>query len=292
MTKNLNDPKKFWKVVKLKTDFVSANELPSFLSKDGAKLTEESKMLRFFNEHFISAGCLFDSLSAGKSGTKLSAGSEIPFGGECLAHCSFKFSSLSIGEVLSELKSLDRNKAAGPDHLEPFFLKLAADHVAEPLTHIFNLSLKSAKIPKVWKSAFVLLLLKGGDPTEVNNYRPISKRCIVAKILEKLISIQLKDFLEANNILCNFQSGFRKKLSTITAALQVLNDFLQALNLKKYCAALFIDLSKAFDTVDSELLIKILEQYALGRALDWFAIIYHIVLRMSNCQEPLLLSWA
>lgn len=58
MTKNLNDPKKFWKVVKLKTDFVSANELPSFLSKEGAKLTEESKMLRFFNEHFISAGLL------------------------------------------------------------------------------------------------------------------------------------------------------------------------------------------------------------------------------------------
>jgi len=84
--------------------------------------------------------------------------------------------------------------------LDPIFLKLAANHIPEPLTHIFNLSLSTNILPKHWKSAFFFSLLKGGDPSDVNNYRPISKLCIVAKILEKIISEQLKDFLDSNSI--------------------------------------------------------------------------------------------
>lgn len=156
--------------------------------------------------------------------------------------------SVSVSEVHNALKKLDRSKAAGPDQIEPFFLKLAADFIAEPLSQIFNLSLISKNIPKIWKSAFVTPLLKGGEPTNVNNYRPISKLCILAKLFERIISDQLKEFLESNNILSPLQSGFRKQHSTITATLKVLNDLIEAMDSKKYCVALFIDLSKAFDT--------------------------------------------
>ncbi len=86
-------------------------------------------------------------------------------------------------------------------------------------------------------------------PTQLNNYRPISKLSVLAKVLETFVNNQLKDFLSVNNILSDFQSGFRKQHSTTTAALKVLNDFTESVDNKKYCAALFIDLSKAFDTI-------------------------------------------
>lgn len=89
----------------------------------------------------------------------------------------FNFTCLDVIEVHRALKRLDPNKSAGPDKLDPCFLKLAADFIAEPLTHIFNLTLPNNETPNIWKSAYVLPLLKGGDPSVVNNYRPISKLC-------------------------------------------------------------------------------------------------------------------
>ena len=109
---------------------------------------------------------------------------------------------------------------------------------------MFNLSLSTSKLPKVWISTFVHPLLKGGKPSFVNNYRPISKSCFLAKVFEKLICDQLKEFLESNNILNPFQSGFRKQHSTATAALKVFNDVFEALDSKKFYVALFIDLSR------------------------------------------------
>jgi len=104
--------------------------------------------------------------------------------------------------------------------LEPYFLKLAADFIALPLAYLFNLSLETNEIPLIWKSAFVLPLLKGGDPTLLNNYRPISKLCVLNKVLESLVNFQLKEFLSTNNILSDFQSSFRKKTQHYNSCLK------------------------------------------------------------------------
>ena len=188
-------------------------------------------MLNYLNEHFISAGSLFESLNPDQTKLVFHNEEETINSQNDL---SFNFSPVSASEVQSALRGLDLRKAAGPDGLDPFFLKLAADFIADPLSYIFNLSLTTNKLPKVWKSAFVLPLLKGGKPSEVNNYRPISKLCILAKVFERLVSDQLKEFLDFNNILSPFQSGFRKRHSTVTAALMVLNDFIHALDCTFY----------------------------------------------------------
>lgn len=225
------------------------NDLPSSLITQSGTLSDKSAILNCFNDHFISAGSLFESLNPeltniGLASVNTSLTSRAVSGP---ITCPFEFMSVSVSEVHNALKKLDTSKAAGPDQIVPFLLKLAADFIAEPLSQIFNLSLISKNIPKISKSAFVTPLLKGGEPTNVNNYRPISKLCILAKLFERIISDQLKEFLESNNIL-SLQSGFRKQHSTITAALKVLNDLIEAMDSKKYCVALFIDLSKAFDT--------------------------------------------
>ena len=93
------------------------------------------------------------------------------------------------------------------------------------------------------------------------------------KILETLVCDQLIEFLFTNFILSMYQSGFRKKHSTITAAMKVLNDITEALDKKQHCISLFIDLSKAFDTVDHAILWKILSSVGLSEhAVAWFAI--------------------
>ncbi|KAG5856640.1 hypothetical protein ANANG_G00010060 [Anguilla anguilla] len=125
--------------------------------------------------------------------------------------------------------------------------------MVEPLGHSFNLSLFMNSISKLSKEAYILPLLKGGNPTDLGNYCPISKLSVVTKIIESLINAQLEDFFQANCILGVAQSDFSSGHST-SAALQVLNDIVQALDNKKQCAALFIDLSKAFDTANHAIL--------------------------------------
>ena len=153
----------------------------------------------------------------------------------------FDLTPFDVAEVHRALQQLDLSESAGPDNLEPFFLRSAADFIAEPLCHIFNSTLSENKIPRIWKSAYVHPLLKCGDPSVVNNYRPISKLCVLSKVLEKLVSEQLKCFLDAHGLLSQYQSGFCKQHSTITATVKVVNDIKKALDSWTYCVALFID---------------------------------------------------
>jgi hypothetical protein len=98
-------------------------------------------------------------------------------------------------------------------------------------------------------------LHKGGDPSQLDNYHPISKLSAVAKVLENLVNSQFKDFLYNNSVLSQCQSCFRAKHSTITAVSKVVGDILHAQDKKNHCVSLFIDLSKAFYTVGHSLLL-------------------------------------
>jgi len=101
-----------------------------------------------------------------------------------------------------------------------------------------------------------------------NNYRPISKLPALAKVLESLVSEQVKEYLNAQSILSKHQSGFRKKHSTTTAALKVINDIVKALDDKKHCVSLFIDLSKAFD--HSILVQRLISIGISHHSVGWF----------------------
>ena len=128
--------------------------------------------------------------------------------------------------------------------------------MAPILTRLFNRSLEASTFPSIWKCGKVTALFKGGDHTDCNKYRPITVLPTISKILERAVHQQLYEFLSANELLTPNQFGFRSKLSTITALAHFTDHILQSLDNGGFTAAVFLDLSKAFDTVDHVLLVQ------------------------------------
>ena len=132
------------------------------------------------------------------------------------------------------------------------------------------MSLLTGVYPDLLKIAKVILIHKGGSTQDINNYRPISLLSIFDKIIEKLIHKRLYNFLELQNILYSNQFGFRKNNSTTNALIQITEMIKESIDNGKYGCGIFIDLRKAFDTVNHEILLMKLEHGIRNNMLDWF----------------------
>ena len=165
--------------------------------------------------------------------------------------------------MLNELKSLRVNKGEGLDNIPPRLLKAAAGIIAPSLTYIFNLSLSKGVFPQDFKVAKVTPLFKSGSRDQVGNYRPISVLPIAAKVFEKEVYKQLYKYLTDNNLLHPSQHGFRKKRSTQTALIKVVDNWLTNIDKGQVTAVVFLDLAKAFDTVKHNILVRKLETLGL-----------------------------
>ena len=263
-----SNPAKFWKLVNSTTKNNNITTMPTLIKDGQNEISGDAEVCSAFNNHFITAGHLFDNTHPDGSTTNLIVNRPT-----LVDHVSpqFTLKLLTSEEVGKALSTIDPKKATGEDGLDPYLLQLSAQLISEPIAHIFNRTILSGIIPKVWKVAHVVPLHKGGDKTDVNNYTPISKLSCLSKILESLICEQLKEFLSTHSLLSPSQSGFRANHSTVSAASLVLNDIVSAVDNKKQCAALFIDLSKAFDTVNHSLLLRRLQNIGCdSNSLKWF----------------------
>ncbi len=189
---------------------------------------------------------------------------------------SFFFRKILPIDVFYVINELKENSSAGPDGLEAKFVKFAAHVLMYPLADLLNMFISTCAISPIWKCARVTPLFKGGDPLDVNNYRPISIICTIGKIFEKLIFNQLYQYINLCNILSPTQSGFRPNFSTTTALLKFTNDMFSSFYKGLLTGAIFIDLSKAFDLVDHYLLLDKLYSIGLSQnALLWFNAYLH-----------------
>lgn len=174
-------------------------------------------------------------------------------------------------EILNILKSLNSNKGAGADAIRPKDIKLNAEQLTPVITTLINTSLNECTLPKLLKTSLVRPIFKSGNKTDYNNYRPISILPVVEKVIEEIMVRRLNDFLKKYNVINKNQYGFQKGKNINKLLGHFSNHINKCLDRNTHCLALFIDFSKAFDTLSHTNLINILERNGIrGQCLKWF----------------------
>ena len=168
--------------------------------------------------------------------------------------------------MLKQLKQINISKSSAVNKIATKILKYIFIHQYIRLTRLFNCCIQQSIFPDLWKIAFVTPLKKEGFVNNVSDLRPISILPLPAKILEKLLHSQLLNHFEINELLVDNQGGFRPGYSTNTVIAKFIDDVYISFNEHKINQSIFIDFSKAFDTIDHSILIKKIEKYLIDRS--------------------------
>ena len=175
-------------------------------------------------------------------------------------------------EIIDTINCNITNKASGPNSIPNSILHLIKDFIAEPLADIINLSFSTGVyIDKLKISKIIPIFKDKGNKGLKENFRPISLLSNFNKIFEKLMHKRVYGYLEEQGLIYEHQFGFRKHHSTSHALIDLTEDIRHALDNNKFSCGVFIDLQKAFDTVDHDILLAKLEHYGIrGIANSWF----------------------
>ena len=184
---------------------------------------------------------------------------------------SFFINPTNPEEVLCEIIKLKNNKSIGSSSIPLKFLKLFKTTISEPISLIANISFSTGTFPSTLKTAIVIPIYKKDDHTVCNNYLPITLLSNISKIIEKLVHKRLTRFLNKNAILYEKQFGFRNNHSTTHALLEITEKIKQACDAGQFACGVFLDLQKAFDTVNHTILLRKLTHYGIRCVANkWF----------------------
>lgn len=255
----IKNTKLFWTFMKVKKG--GKGLYPANMSNGVTETCDGFEICNLFAEQFSQSFRFNNIDSVGDESTKI------------LEHIhnyglSISAPSIPFEKVLKALKSVDREKGAGPDGIPPLFVASCASALATPLYAIFNKSLKTGIFPNVWKAAMVVPIHKSDKNTLVQNYTPISILSTLAKIFECLVCPLLQNHLK--HFFTDNQHGFIGSRSTSTNLVTFTETLVNAVDKNKQIDAIYTDFSKAFDSVPHEILVSKLRAYGFtGNFLEW-----------------------
>ena len=240
------------------------NDSPTIISLKGQTVTDPQTIANTFNSFFCSVAAEVQS--------------EVPFSYKTFSEYlpppnqeSFFISPCTKEEIIEIILGFKQKKLAGPNSIPTKILRLLTDDISEHFSIIFNTSLATGIFPEKLKVAKVIPIHKKDSKLECSNYRPISLLSNIDKIFEKLMHNRLMKFLTEQKILYLKQFGFRKNFSTAHPIINLIDNIENAFGQNKFACRVFIDLKKAFDKVDHEILLKKLWHYRIrGIANDCF----------------------
>jgi len=183
--------------------------------------------------------------------------------------CSMFVRPSTLSEIVNVMSNL-KDSSAGSDRLKPKVIREVRHEIAKPVLHLVNLSLSKGIFPDLLKEAVVTPIYKKGAKDLMSNYRPVSILKVFAKIIEKVMYSRLSDYVNAANILYDRQFGFRSGHSTEMAVAEITSTIYRELNERRCVMAINMDLSKAFDTINHEILLQKLDKCGIGGlAYSW-----------------------
>lgn len=260
-----SDLKATWKIInELLNNKRKHSKLPTVFQENGTPIENPIDISDKFNKFFVNVGP-----NLAKSFDKNSKDFYKHLKGDYTQ--SMILNDTSEEEILTIIRNMKPKYSSGIDEVSPKLLKHISNTVSSPLCHIFNLTFRTGIIPSDLKASLVTPIYKTDDETQFTNYRPISVLTSFAKVLEKVMYQRLISYITKKNILYEKQYGFRNKHSTILAMIDLVDKITKAIEEGTYTVGVFLDLSKAFDTVNHKILLAKLSYYGIrGICHDWF----------------------
>ena len=255
------DPKKMWRNLNSVLGRVkSSDAIPPLTHSDGGSV-EPNKVAEVFNDFFANTAANLKDPSPNCPQTV----EHSPCG-------SMKLEPPTSDEVISIIKQMKANTAPGHDGISVATVKKLCPKLVPLLVHLITVIFATGVYPEKFKIAIVCPIFKGGSKSCVDNYRPISILPVLNRVIERVIYRRLFDYFDRHlKLIYNLQFGFRPKSGTENAVVELTDLMMRAIDKKKIVTGVFMDLRKAFDIVDHQLLLDVLGKYGVrGNALSLF----------------------
>ena len=253
-----NDAKKTWSIIKnIINKSTEASHSPTSVNLDGTIITNMTTIVNEFNKYYVNVGPDLASKISMPPNKNFKQYLSNP------VNHTLTFNDVTESDIMEIINNLKPKTSQGFDNISTILLQNLKNELCSPLTIVINQMIKTGQFPDILKIAKVTPIYKKDDPTLISNFRPISVLSSISKVFEKVIFKQIHHYFKINNLYYSGQYGFREMHSTQLAVVELIDRIITDMDSGKVPLNIFIDLSKAFDTIDHDILLHKLHHYGI-----------------------------